>query len=140
MSDQDESSVRAFIKEAESDRWDAALVERMLDRMAPDARYHVYAWERPLTGRDAIRAELLRQAPLFRNLRIEIKALASTGSTVLLERVDSMTIGKKPLMLHVAAVFEVDEAGKITAWREYYDSKEIAAQLGADVTTAGSRA
>ena len=47
---------------------------------------------------------------------------------------------RKPLALHVAAVLEVDEAGKISAWREYYDSKEINVQLGADVSTAGARA
>jgi limonene-1,2-epoxide hydrolase len=140
MGAEHENAVRAFTKEMESDRWDAAKVERILTRLAPDARYHVYAWERPVTGHDAIRIELLRQARLFRDLRIEIKAMASTGHTVLIERVDSFTVGRKPLDLHVAAIFEVDSAGGISAWREYYDSKEIAAKLGADVSTAGTRA
>jgi limonene-1,2-epoxide hydrolase len=142
MGAQHENAVRAFIGEIEGDRWNAAQVERILSRLAPDARYHVYAWERPVTGHEAIRAELLRQARLFGDLRIEIKAIASTDHTVLIERVDRMTVGRnrKPLALHVAAVLEVDEAGKISAWREYYDSKEINVQLGADVSTAGTRA
>jgi limonene-1,2-epoxide hydrolase len=35
--------------------------------------------------------------------------------------------------------YEVDDMGKISAWRDYYDSKEITSQYGTDVTTAGSR-
>jgi len=142
MGAQHENAVRTFISGLEGDRWDDAKVERALSRMAPDASYHVYAWERPVTGHEAIRTELLRQARQFRDLRCEIKAIASTNHTVLIERLDTMTVGRdrKPLTLHVAAVLEVDEAGKISAWREYYDSKEINAQLGADVSTAGTRA
>jgi limonene-1,2-epoxide hydrolase len=141
MSDRDEAAVREWLSEAESGPWDAALVERLLGRMTPDARYYVYAWERPVTGRAALRDELMRQASLgFRNLRCEITAIASTGHTVLHERVDSMTIGKTPLSVHVVAVVEVDEAGQIAAWREYYDSKELTTQLGADASSAGSRA
>src|SRR6266542_1663648 len=52
-----EEAVRAFLTELEADHWDDALIERTLDRMALDARYHVYAWERPLTGHDEIRTE-----------------------------------------------------------------------------------
>lgn len=50
-------------------------------------------------------------------------------------------VGKKqtPVTLHVAAVFEVDAQGKITAWRDYFDGKELDAQVGAGVRTAGSR-
>src|SRR5262249_47913911 len=137
---QDENVVRAFVNELEGHRWDDAKVDRALSRMAPDARYHVYAWERPITGHEAIRMELLRQARLFKDLRAEIKAIASIGHTVLIERLDTFTVGTKPVVLHVAAVLDVDDEGRISSWREYYDSKEVNAQLGADVSTAGTRA
>jgi limonene-1,2-epoxide hydrolase len=142
MGQSEERAVREFLGELEVDRWDDALIERILDRMAPDARYHVYAWERPLTGRGEIRAELVRQAPLFSNFRTEIKAMASADNLVFVERVDSQTVGKKQKLvtLHVAGVFEVDAAGKIVAWRDYLDGKELEAQLGAGLSTAGSRA
>jgi limonene-1,2-epoxide hydrolase len=84
--------------------------------------------------------ELLRQARLFKDLRAEIKAIASIGHTVLIERLDTFTVGTKPVVLHVAAVLDVDDEGRISSWREYYDSKEVNAQLGADVSTAGTRA
>lgn len=135
-----EGAVRAFVAELDGDRWDAAQIERILDRMAPDAHYKVYAWEQALVGRDAIRQELERQMPLFRDLHCDVRSIASNGATVHVERLDSMRIGRVPFSLHVAAVFEVDDKGRIASWREYYDSKEIAAQLGADVSTAGDRA
>jgi limonene-1,2-epoxide hydrolase len=33
---------------------------------------------------------------------------------------------------HIAGVYEVDAEGKIAAWRDYLDSRELAVQLGAD--------
>ena len=142
MGAKEEEAVRAFISGWQSPEWDADLIERMLDRMTPDIHYHVYAWERPVVGRDAVRDELLRQAPLFTEVRSEIVALASADHTVLVERRDSCRIGRKPLLQHVVGVFEVDDEGKIALWRDYYDSVEFAVKLGADVTkvsTAGAR-
>ena len=140
MGESEKRVVQDFLEELLGHAWDDAQVERIVNRMAPNARYHVYAWERPICGEDAIRRELQRQAPLFRDLRSDIVSIASTGGTVLLERVDSMTVGRKPLTIHIVAVFEVNSDGKIESWREYYDSKEVNSQLGADVTTAGDRA
>jgi limonene-1,2-epoxide hydrolase len=129
------------LNELEADHWDEALIERTLARMRPDARYHVYAWEPPLTGHAEIRAELLRQAALVGDFRTEVTTVASTDAVVLIERVDSQTVGRKktPLTLHVAGVFEVDATGHIAAWRDYYDGKELEAQLGPGTSTAGSR-
>jgi len=134
-----ETTVRAFLAELEGEQFDSALIDRVLSRMAPDARYQVFAWEDPLVGHDAIRAELFRMAPRFRDLRTEIVTIGSVGQTVFIERLDSMTINDKQVTFHVAAVFEVDPAGKIAAWRDYLDSKEVSVKVGADVSTAGTR-
>jgi limonene-1,2-epoxide hydrolase len=142
MGQKQEDSVRAFIAGWECSKWDADLIDRMLDRMTSDIQYHVYAWERPVVGRAAVRDELLRQAPMFTDVRSEIVSIASANHTVLVERRDSMMIGRKPLMQHVVGVFEVDNEGKISRWRDYYDSVECAVKLGADVSkvsTAGAR-
>jgi limonene-1,2-epoxide hydrolase len=132
--------VRAFIKEMEGQGWDDAQIERLLGRMAAQARYQVYAWERPIVGQDEIRRELRRQAPHFHDLRRQIVNIASARSTVFVELLDSMMTRKGPLTSHLVAVLEVDDGGKISAWREYYDSKEITTQVGASMTTAGQRA
>jgi len=142
MGAQEEAAVRALLAEAEGARWDADQIERILDRMTSDIRYHVYAWEQPVVGKDAVREELLRQAPLFGDFRSEIVSIASVNQTVLLERRDTQRVGRKTLTVHTAAAFEVDGDGKISAWRDYYDSREIAVKLDADVSrvsTAGER-
>ena len=140
MGEKKQDTVRAFVKEMEGDGWDDAQIERILGHMAPEARYQVYAWERPIVGQDAIRRELRRQGPHFHDLRCEIVNIASADSTTFIERVDSMMTKNGPLISHVAAVLEVDDGGRISAWREYYDSKEITTQVGPSMTSAGQRA
>ena len=43
-----------------------------------------------------------------------------------------MLLRGKPLICHIAGVFEVDAEGKIAAWREYLDTRELSVQLGAE--------
>jgi limonene-1,2-epoxide hydrolase len=53
-----------------------------------------------------------------------------------------MMIGRTTLTQHAVGVFEVDVDGKISAWRDYYDSQEFAVKLDLDVngaSTAGAR-
>ena len=127
-----EEAVRDFVLEAECDRWDASRIERLLDRMAPDARYHVQAWKEPLVGRDVIRDELLRQAPLFSDGCYETVNMASVGQTVFSERVDTVTMNEKRASFHLVDVFEVDADGKIASWRTYSDTGEHAVNTGED--------
>lgn len=140
MADSQQDAVRAFVGELEGPGWNVDLIERVLRRMSSEARYQVYAWERPVVGQEAIKRELQRQTPHFSDLRCEILNIASKDSTVFIERLDTMTTKNGPLTIHVAAVFEVDDEGRIISWREYYDSKEITTQVGAEMTTAGARA
>ena len=140
MGVEQEAAVRAFLAEFETDQSDSALyVERLLSHMASDSRYQVIAWEDPHVGADAIRAELLRQAAVYRDMRCEIYAIASSDQTVFTERTDSMILRGKPVTVHIAGVFEVDAEGKIVAWHEYLDSSEVSVQLGADETSTGTR-
>ena len=126
-----EAVVRAFLAEFETDQSDSALyVDRLLSHMASDARYQVIAWDEPFVGHDAIRAELLRQESVLRDVRIEILMIGSVGDVVFTERVDSMILRGKPVASHIAGVFEVDAEGKIAAWRDYLDTRELSVQLG----------
>lgn len=103
--------------------------DRALECFAPDAAYHVSAWQGPVVGREAIRSELARQAGIYTDFTYEVVNIASTDTVVLTERVDSMRIGEKPVSLHWAGVHEV-AGGKITSARDYYDMKELEARLG----------
>jgi limonene-1,2-epoxide hydrolase len=128
-----ERAVKTFIAECEGE-WDAARVDRILGHMADDARYHVYAWTDPLVGCDAIRGELLRQAPFMRPFHCEIVTIGSAGDVVFTERLDSLVADGKPMTLHIAGVFEIDADGKIAVWRDYIDQGEVDAKA-----RAGSR-
>ena len=128
-----EASVREFLADIECQRLDSSEVARLLSHMAPDAKYHVSAWEPPFVGHDAIRAELLQQGEVVTDVRVEILSIASAGQTVFTERLDYMTMGGKSAEFHIAGVFEVGEDGKITAWRDYGDTKEMEAHVGAEV-------
>jgi limonene-1,2-epoxide hydrolase len=63
----------------------------------------------------------------------EIRHVASNDRAVFVERVDVFRMGEKTITLHINAVLEVED-GKIVAWREYYDSVDLAKQLGVDAT------
>ena len=131
MGVEQEVAVRAFIAELEGEEWDSARIGRVVGRMASDARYHVQAWDEPFVGRDAIRAEFLRQALNFCDFRCEIVTIGSAGQTVFAERLDFGITNDKPLTVHIVGVFEVDAAGKIAEWRDYMDTREIGVQIGA---------
>ena len=134
-----EEAVRDFVLEAECERLDASRIERLLDRMAPDARYHVRAWQEPFVGHDAIRGELLRQAPLFSHGCYETVNIASVGQTVFSERVDSVIIEGKRASFHLVDVYEVDADGKIASLRTYSDSAENAVTTNAVRTCVQSK-
>lgn len=59
---------------------------------------------------------------------------AGTGRTCALrasERLDTPHLAGKDITIHPVGVFEVNEGGKITNWRDYFDMKEIEAQFTA---------
>ena len=76
-------------------------------------------------GIDAIRAELETMVKVVPSTSVDIKKLVASGGTVMVERVDSFKLGGKPFDLEVAAVFEVDDSGRIKRWRDYYDLKSL---------------
>jgi limonene-1,2-epoxide hydrolase len=84
-------------------------------------------------GRDAAKAALQQQSGLSSGMveGSEIRAVVSTGDTVVVERIDVNMIGDKPVKFYVAAIFDVRD-GLISGWRKYWDTGYIAKQLGID--------
>jgi limonene-1,2-epoxide hydrolase len=87
---------------------------------------------RPIEGRERIIEELGKQFGRYTNCVCEMVALASNDRYVFTERRDhvTMTSWDKRIFSSVNAVFEFDATGRIVAWREYWDSGDIASQLG----------
>ena len=103
-------------------------VEELLDFFAEGAVYHNMPIA-PVEGREAIRATLNQFVDPNGEAEFEIRHLAVVGNAVLTERVDRFTLQGKQVALPVMGTFEVDAAGKISAWRDYFDLNQFTQQL-----------
>ena len=58
------------------------------------------------------------------NWDVEIHRIASSGSSVMTERTDSIIVGRFRADFWVCGVFDVHD-GKITLWRDYFDMMDL---------------
>jgi limonene-1,2-epoxide hydrolase len=91
-----------------------------------------------LRGRDAMRADMMRQLRFATFNRPGLVHIASNDRVVFTERVDEFQSNGEPITHHMVAVFEIDADGKIAAWREYFDPEEVNRQLRAAKPRASS--
>lgn len=127
-----EQIVREFLALFHTDKLD---VTEMRARLADDARYQGIVPIAPVRhGADAIVEEFERQYQLYDECACETLNLAVCGNTVFTERVDTVRqiATGQATTTHVAGVFDLDDDGKITWWREYWDGLDCAGQLGID--------
>jgi limonene-1,2-epoxide hydrolase len=52
--------------------------------------------------------------------RLEVRHQVAAGNVVMNERIDSITLNGRPVVLPICGVFEIED-GRIKAWREYFD-------------------
>jgi len=83
----------------------------------------------PIVGRDGLAATL--RAFLDPALEVDWQLLrqVEVGSVVFNERLDRFRIGDGWLELPIAGVFEVDDTGRITLWRDYFDMGSYQRQM-----------
>jgi len=106
--------------------WDRSDLNAIMLAFAEDAVYHNIPVE-PCVGAEAIRAVIegfLSQTP--GGIKFDIKLQVSAGNVVVNERVDSFERDGKSISAPVCGVFELNEDGKITNWRDYYDRQQFA--------------
>jgi limonene-1,2-epoxide hydrolase len=128
-----EKLVLAFVHGAYGEDMD---VDAMTALMAEDFVWQLNVPLSPvITGRDAARAELEKHNQLSTGMveGSEIRTVVSNDTTVVVERVDVNDVGGKKLTFHVTAIFDVRD-GQITCWREYWDTGDIAQQLGIEAS------
>ena len=127
-----ERTIRNFLSLFHTRKLDIAAVRAML---ADNARYQPIVPIAPVReGADAICGELERQYELYGECACKILNIAVSGSTVFTERVDTCRQLKdgRETTTNVVGVFDLDEAGRIVSWREYWDGLDCACQLGID--------
>jgi limonene-1,2-epoxide hydrolase len=129
-----ERVVLDFVHAAYGDDMD---VEAMTALMAEDFVWQLNVPLSPvITGREAARAELEKHNELSTGMLegSEVRTVVSNDDSVVVERIDVNRVGGpngKTLRFHVTAIFDVRD-DEITGWREYWDTGDIAQQLGID--------
>lgn len=85
-----------------------------------------------IVGRAAIAAALEKQYQTYYECRCEIHASAAMGPFVFTERTDHVTLhaADRKVGSRVCAVFELNDAGLIIGWREYWDTGDVMRQMG----------
>jgi limonene-1,2-epoxide hydrolase len=105
-----------------------------LEPLAEDAYYQIVVPTiPPVRGRAEILAELQLMKVRVLDQRHEMKAWGSNGNTVFTERVDYSLRNNKWTPIPLVAVFDLNDAGEIIAWREYLDLVNTARSHGMPV-------
>jgi limonene-1,2-epoxide hydrolase len=115
MSDSPETVVRNFF---------AAFVESDADTLVgffSDDGTYIDGPRGVHRGADAVRSEFATLAQMVPSTSVDIKVLATNGRAVLVERVEHFDVDGKPIDHEVVGVFDVNDDGRITRWRDYYD-------------------
>jgi limonene-1,2-epoxide hydrolase len=131
VKNENEQIVLDFIHAAYGQSMDT---DAMAALMAEDFVWQLHVPLSPvIVGRDAARAELEKHNTLSTGMieGSEIRTIVSSDDTVVVERVDVNAMNGVAVTFHVTAIFEVRD-GAITCWREYWDTGDIARQLGSD--------
>jgi limonene-1,2-epoxide hydrolase len=129
----EERVVMNFLRASEGRTQD---VDVMTSLMAEDIVWQINVpLATPIVGREAARVEIERQNEVSTGMLhgSEIRAVASNAQTVFTERVDVVEIGGLQTTFRITGIFEVRD-GKVSAWREYFDTTDPAQQLGVDAT------
>lgn len=110
--------------------WSNLSTSALMPYFAPGAVYQNMPWP-ALEGTTAIAGFLDAFFPMADKLQFDTSLLTTKGSLVYTERVDQFWLKGGPhISLAILGVFEFDNAGKIKAWRDYFDLKSWLDQGG----------
>jgi len=124
MADQ-EMIVRTFLA-----AWSDGDARKLADYFTEDAVFQMMPRD-AVRGREPIHEDFKAQLAWVTDCDFEITTVASAGHTVFTERIDRMKVAGARVELPVVGVFEVNDAGKLTAWRDYFDMNAVMTQLSA---------
>lgn len=123
MSDSDTEQRNGGITREFLIAWEKLSGDALMPYFANGAVYQNMPWP-PLEGATAIRGFLDAFFPLTNKLKFDISLITTKGDLVYTERVDQFWLKSGPhIRLPILGVFEFDKAGKIKAWRDYFDLK-----------------
>lgn len=116
-------------------------LEKILSLLSEDAIWQLWVPGGPvIRGREALRREIQRQMSYVTHNLCTIKHIVSSDSIVMTERDDYAVSSGKPMPHSMVAVFEIDQDGLISAWREYLDTADLAKKKGVALDQVGGPA
>lgn len=100
---------------------------RSVQYLSEDVEYHNMPWE-PVSGHAGVRKVLDSFVEGDNNIlqKMDIRRTASSGTTVMNERLETWAIGTVTVKLPVVGLFEFNSEGKIFRWHDYFDAKTLA--------------
>lgn len=98
--------------------WERRDSDFIIGCFTDDAVYHAMPLT-PIVGKDALTA-WVQGFEATKPGRLEVRYQVATPDVVMNERTDRIALNGHPVMLPIAAVFEISD-GRISAWREYFD-------------------
>lgn len=107
-------------------------VEEILGMMTEDAQWQLWVPGGPvISGKDALRVEIERQMSFSSHNKLNILNIVSSDRVVMTERSDYALVRGVPMPHSMVAVYELNDEGLISAWREYLDTADLARKSGA---------
>lgn len=105
------------------DCWRRLNLDDVMACFAPEAEHRSDLKSQPYVGHAAIRALLADHIQRIAHYEADVLNIAVGGNVVFLERIERLTMPDgRELTLPIAAVFELNDAGLIAAWRDYWDT------------------
>lgn len=108
--------------------WNRNDLDAAYAMMADDIVWHNIPME-PALGIDGCKA-LMAQFPPVEGIEFETHHISANSNVVMTERTDKFLIGGKWRNIRLMGIFEVDAAGKIAKWRDYFDMVEFQREFG----------
>jgi len=121
-----EETVRSVLRSRESLSEDA--LAEILECFTEDAVWHNMPVE-PVIGKTAIAAFLKQAVPFPESLHIEIRNIATRGTTVFAEHIDTHCGAGRDIVVPCCGIFET-RGGLISIWRDYFDVRTWSEQGG----------
>ena len=103
--------------------WRRLDLDDAMSRVSDDVVFVPDLKAEPVCGREALRTLWGRYMGLFASYVVEVGPMLTSDRMVFVERIERVTrINGRSMTLPVATVLELNDSGKITAWRDYWDT------------------
>ncbi|HAU21985.1 MAG TPA: limonene-1,2-epoxide hydrolase [Erythrobacter sp.] len=111
--------------------WNSGDFEAMYAMCSEDVVWHNIPME-PIRGVSAMREAVSGFLGPVESCDWEIHSIAANGTTVLTERTDAFVLKSgQRAELPVMGTFELNDDGKITQWRDYFDMAQFQSEFSA---------